>query len=82
MLVREMHFTNQQKAYITKELILQAENRSDEELQAMMDKKKKYREQLLEQIRQNQERKAISSRVEKERARSIEPPARSRLFVS
>lgn len=71
-----MYFTNQQKAYIAKESILQAENRSDDEMQNMMDKKRKYREQLLEQIRQNQERKVLASRAEDKRSKSIEQRAR------
>lgn len=66
-------FSGVQKAAIVKESIIQAENRSDEEVQLLLEKKKNYRDQLLEQIRQNQERRAKAGSKEREYSLEISP---------
>ncbi len=67
-----VRMSDKTKAYITKQMIIAAENQSNEEVLELIEKKKHYREILLQQIKENQNRKI--SQIGYTRKSSKSPP--------
>lgn len=67
-----MQLTNREKAYVTKQMLLVAENQSSEEVVELIEKKRLYREQLMQQMRDNQNRRSAMAEDERNRSRSPE----------